>query len=398
VTRARGLRLAGWLCCATLGCTSAPIDDLVEPDLGPIEATLDAPVRKVWPGIDSADGKRIVPRRGGFFGGARTSWWSFGFTSPATADVFYFCREGTPDCPLDAKGRVNWPKLAGNPVYARLPGEEGYSPFWLMWVVTVPLDYAPNALKSVYGITKAAEAKRVNVKQLVWDHGGSTGKDFAIVDCHLVLAGTELEGNGAAIAGQPSKTAHLMPLRKGWLKGHSVELYDFSELEGVFAPDTTTSSKPLMRSTELWVVRRDCAGGSTSPLCQTASALLGAVDEAGAGLDLTGDGALSDTNHVLMGFPGAQLLPSDKPYAPLWLGKSVVVPAEKDAQVGLIDTTGDAAKSDLRSVGDVRAAQKAGLAGDPVQLVKEMVGLPALGDDRVFYNNVAIVPTDAVLP
>jgi hypothetical protein len=360
---------------------------------------VDAAARKLWPGIELPDGRRLVRRHTAFFGGAEVNYWYFGLSLPQTADVFQFCKKNQPDCPLDAKGRVNWPVLQGDPVYARMPGEEGYSPYWFVWVVTVPEDYVPNSVKSVAGITKAAQEGVFQVKQLEWDHGGTVGKDFGIVVCHLVLQGTLLEGNGEAIPGAPGTLARALPLRRGWHKGYRLELYDFTPNEGVFAPDRASASKVLMPASELWIPRRDCAGGSTSKACSEPALPMGAVSERALGIDLTGDGDTADTNEVLLSWPGAPSSAGDPPYSALWLAKGLTVTAASDGAVALIDTTKSEQLSDLASADAIRAAMKAGLVSAPTQILPAEAGsnLPTVGD-RVYYNLSVVLPADAHFP
>ena len=185
------------ICC---GCTSPPAE-LGEASLGPIEAVIDQAARGLWPGQDDVDGVRRVPRWSAFYDGELASYWFGGCATRATADVFWFCGPNAIGCPLDDSGVLDPAAAVGDPVFARIPGEHGYSPYWLVWVVDVSADYAANSIKSLLGIEQAVEAGELQVRPLVFDHGGTIGPAGAVMNCLLVLDGTELEGNGQDLVG-----------------------------------------------------------------------------------------------------------------------------------------------------------------------------------------------------
>ncbi len=359
-----------------------------EEDLGPIEQTVDEVARTVWPGVEDDDG-RHVRLLNGFFDGEPTAYWFAGFAPRRTADVFWFCRDDHPTCPFDAAGEFDRTSTVGDPVFATMPGEADHSPFWLVWVVRVPGDYEPNELKSTFGIEEAADEERVTVEAAIRDHGGDVGPAEVIVHCLMVLEGTVLQGNGGDLAGRPGEATAAVPPRGGWHKQYRVTVFDFIDSEGVFAPNPSSESVPLMPESNIFVFHRDCAGGSTSPACAALDRDEVSVSERGVEEDLTGDGDRSDTNNVIAGFPGAPVGEDEweSAYSPLWRVKAARVPAEHDDDVSLIDTTADQDDTDARSVADVRALLEAGWIAEPEDLSEEDAGNPIPGNEGVVFFN-----------
>jgi hypothetical protein len=329
-----------------------------------------------------------VRRINGFFDGEPTAYWFSGFAPRFTADVFYFCRDGDTACPFDGDGAIDLERAVGRPVFARIPGEEGYSPYWLVKVVRVPDDYAPDDIKSVLGIERAVDDGRVRVEPLLLDHGGDIGEDRVIVHCLLVLRGTELAGNGGDMIGQPGVPSLRVPLLVGWHKQHSVEFFDFTPSEGAFAPDAESGEQTLMPAADIFVLFRDCEAGSVSPLCDLTSGLLSSVSERGVETDLNGDGDKSDTNNVIAAFPGQDPPdPQDKPYSALWAVKVVIVAPENDAGVSLIDTSGDQFLSDVTDAPGLRALVAEGKLLEPTPMSEAQAGDSIPGNDgEVFFN------------
>lgn len=367
-----------------------------EEDLGPIEQTIDPIVETVWPGVETTTG-RHVRRVNGFHAGEPTAYWFAGFASRLAADVFWFCREGERDCPFAPDGSVDRTKTVGEPVFARIPGEVDYSPFWLAWVVYVPADYEPNEIKSVKGIEDAEAEGRVRTEPVIFDHGGSVGPREALMHCLLVLEGTELEGNGQEIpigrgAGTPSME---LPVRKGWHKQYSLNFFEFNDGEGVFPPDPASESVPLFPHADIFVYFRDCEGGSTAASCGSTSSEQGAVSERGVEVDLTGDGDKADNNNIISGFPRTPVADPefDKPYSPLWRVQRVMIPPENDELVRLIDSTSDQDDTIARSTADVRDLIEQGLTHEAEPLTEEFAGNQILGNDGLlFFNCPSQVP------
>ena len=358
-----------------------------EEDLGPIEDLLDDVSRTVWPGVQDDDGRHIRLLHG-FFGGAPTAYWWAGFAGRHTSDVFWFCAEGDDACPFDDEGSIDFDRVVGAPVFATMPGETGYSPFWLTWVVRVPEDYEPDALKSVLGVEQAVADGRVTMEQAVVDHGGQTGPGDAIMLCTLVLDGTELEDNGAPLAGSGEPSLEV-PVRQGWHKQYRVNFYEFTEGEGAIAPDPASESRPETTSANIFLLYRDCQGGSTSPACDApGSGDLAPIDERGVEVDLNGDGDRQDTNNLISGFPGLDPTdPWDAAYSSLWKVHVVRVADGHDDDVALMDTSGDQTVSDVTGMAELRALVEQGLLEEPQVATQEDVVDPFGGvHDEVFFN------------
>lgn len=378
-------------------CDEPPEQSTTETDLGPIEATLDAVTKTVWPGNTRADGSRYIRLLNGFFDGKPSAYWFAGFASRKTADVFWFCAEGDTQCPFDDTGTLDRNRTIGDPIFARIPGEDGYSPFWLVWVVRVPEGYQPNEIKSVLGVERAAQAGRVRVERHIADHGGMVGPDETIMHCLLVLSGTELEGNGDEALDEPGVATVIVPPETGWHKQYRVTFYDFTANEGVFPPDPTTESRPLMPTADIFVFFRDCGGGSTSPLCEWATAPLVAVSERGVEQDFTGDGDKRDNNNIISGFPRTDAPHElDRVYSPLWRVNVVRVIPEFDAEVELITVGSGQEDTEIRRPADIRNLVADGKVAEPVHMSEELAGNMIPGNDgKVFFNcpsQVAVKP------
>lgn len=371
-------RLGGAAMTAVVAACTAQAVQRAEPSLGPLEQTVDAKARAVWPGQTGADGTRIVPTINGFFDGAPLGCWMFGPSSRNTADAFFFCRDNDPLCPLSGSGRAQWPKMVGDPVFARMPGETGYSPYWLVWVVRVPEDYTAGELKSVEGIKAAATSGSVRVEQLVFDHGGSTGPGPAVMHCALVLGGTQLA---------PPRDAAVVPEdRQGWHKRYRVHFYDFSATEGVSPADSSSQSRPLMIVGDLVVLQRDCAAGSTSPVCGGSGPHAGWVSERDAGVDLSGDGDRADTNFVFSAKPSKSATdPGAANYSPLWRVSSVRVQAAHDTEVALIDTTGAQDQSAVKSWSDLQSLISKTFSTEAEPIAEATIGVTLPGNDGQAY-------------
>ncbi len=372
-------------------CSDPPVED-DNSDLGPIEQVVDEVARTVWPGVDRTDGSRYIRRINGFLRDEGISYWFIGFASRLTADAFFFCRKGDKVCPFDKHGRLD-PKIqVGHPVFARVPGEAGYSPFWLVWVVHVPDDYKDNTLKSAHAIEKATAAGDVTVSLYFYDYKGTVGPTETIMHCLLVLAGTELEDNGKDVVSQPGVPSATIPVRMGWHKRYSVEFFDFSHTERVFSPDDVTESRALMPISDIFVLFRDCkedGKGSKAPVCDKVSGeLQGAVSERGVEDDLTKDGDKSDSNNVIVAAPGiSPANAKDKVYSPLWRVNAVRVFADQEKKVTLMDDTGDQNKTDIKSMLELRKRVDSGVFDEPAFMSEAMAGNAIPGNDgKVFFN------------
>ena len=377
----------GIVAIACAGCPTEP-DPWPEEALGPIELTVDEVEATVWPGVEPAGEPRHVRLLNGFFDGEASAYWFAGFGSRRAADVFWFCREGDDACPLSADGVIDRDRTIGNPVFAVVPGDAAYSPFWLIWTVRVPADYEPDELKSVTGIEAAAQAGWVEVERAVFDHGGDIGPDAALMHCLIVLEGTELQGNGDDLVAQPGVPSRVVPLEPGWNRRYKLNFFDFTSNSGVFPPASDSESWPLMPTADIFVFFRDCIGGSTRDVCTQTGLDLAAVSERGVELDLTDDGDRADNNNIISGFPHAEPPhPLDRIYSPLWRVQQVVVNAEHDDDVFLFDDSGDQDITDVTTPTQMRELVELGWLRPPREISEMDAGNPIPGNDGVTFFN-----------
>ncbi len=363
-------------------------DELDEPDRGSLTDVIDNSQRRVWPGVEVPGQGRVIQRINGFVDDRPIDYWFAGLVRPSTADIYWFCRDQDTECPLDAAGAVDFSRTVGRPVFARIPGEQSYSPYWWIKVIRVPEDYRPDSIKSVFGIEQAIAAGRARLDWFYFNHRRWVGPDKAIEHTLLVLDGTVLEGNGESPPGRPDVTTRYVQRRQGWHKQFRVQYYDFSAIEGVLPPADEEQEEwlaPRVPTAELYMLFRDCAAGADSPACSTGGRMSGAVTERTLSLSLTGDGDLSDTNNVLGALPGrAPSDPDDPLYSPSWAVMEVRVAPESDADVRLIDTTGDQRVSDVRSVATVQKLVADGVLRAPIPVTGDRVGGPT--DGPIFFD------------
>ncbi len=389
MTIAPGTNLNGrkllWLLLGVCAGCGGPSADAAEASLGPIDAVVDPAARSQWPGEEDADGMRRVPRWSAFFDGEIVSYWYGGLATRATADVFWFCRPNAQGCPLDDHGVLDPAAAVGDPVFSRIPGEHGYSPYWLVWVVDVDLDYEPNAIKSALGIEEAVEAGKAQVRPLIFDHAGEVGPAGAVMNCLLVLEGTELEGNGEELVGQPGVLSRLVQRRHGWHKRYQLSYFDFTETEGIIPPDDASESRPQMPASDMYMLQRDCGAGSGSPICSGAVGLQ-PVSEPLLGVDINSDGDAVDSNNLLAGFPGAPSEAGERPYTALWRLASATVQPNHDAKVVLLDS---GSASQLTSTAEMRSLVELGWLSEPV-VVTPPPGGPSV--DELLFNGAVQLP------
>jgi len=154
----------------SLAACTPPSSHGPDPDLGPIDATLTYADRVNWPGIELGD-HREIPFIHGFSTGRPAGYWFLGFAPRRTADSFWFCREGDTECPLDSHHRLNWGHIVGHPIFMRIPGQPGFSPFWELWTVRVPADFEPDSVKTMETLHAMDLAGEVTVAPEITDFG-----------------------------------------------------------------------------------------------------------------------------------------------------------------------------------------------------------------------------------
>ncbi|MBI2893438.1 MAG: hypothetical protein HYY06_07785 [Deltaproteobacteria bacterium] len=380
------------LCLLLAACGAQEAGDQ---DMGPIESALDPEDRVSWPGLDRSDG-RVIPFLRAFGEGVPAAYWFLGFGSRRTADSFWFCREGDASCPLDGHRRLDWSSLAGRPIFTRVPGDPDYSPFWRAWVVTVPPDYLPDSVKTIETLDSLTRAGVVRVEPFVLDFGELFGERIGprevVLHCALALAGTLLENAGGEM---PDGSGPILApgRRRAWFEGRRVELFDFSETDGVLPAANDSEERALVRVANIYILWRACEGEPRPAICELPGLAAGdrrPVSERGLGQDITGDLDSGDTNNVTGSAPCELARLTERPYSPLWAPLAVDLPA--GAGVGLIDTYADEARTDILSADDMfDMIAREGL-GMPVEMREDETGNPVPGNDgKVLYNCPMVV-------
>lgn len=284
-----------WIACVLVGC--APTSIL--PAGSEVPALADDPLLLAQ--VDGADGVgRQVWLTHGFAGGEPVAYWDLGVVASDHAMPLYvLCRdEGTRCAPI-----AEHPHVA-----AALPGSTGYAPFGWIHEVAVTTSYAGQRLTSEAAIDEAVAAGLVARPE----------PTLSYVELAIVHPDTRVE-LGPEDWAPPNGTVYA---------------------EGVVAPaiDFTATHRrlPLLSAStgtielrNVYSLRRD---GEAMP-----------IHERARGVDLTGDGDLSDSNNIL----GEAL--ADLSYTPLWRPVSVTVPASYAS----IDTAMDETMADARASTDL---------------------------------------------
>lgn len=234
---------------------------------------------------DGLDG--VVPRIAGFADGLPIHSWDLGPAPAFAAPVYKLFRRA-------ADGTFT--PVVHNTLVDALPGDPGYSPYWGVYRVVVTDRYQGEVIPSVAAIADAVDLGLVEPPVAL---------DFA-VDCPIVGRDITLEVGG----GQPP----LPPRARFNVKGRTVAYYDL----GLMA-FTDKVRVPEMRRYQL---RRE--GGEP-------------LSEPVRGVDLTGDGDVTDSNDIYDRTPG-EAVP-----IPRCRTVTVAVPAATRS----IDTTRDQTMADL---------------------------------------------------
>ena len=377
-------------CASCASCTSAPADP---DDLGWIDDSLAPTERNDWPGLDRGDGRRI-PFIRGFGEGDASGYWFLGAATEETIDSFWFCREGEPDCPLDAHHRVNWRTLVGHPLFSYLPGDPAYSHWWWMWTVVVPSDYEPDSIKSIGTLFRVAGEGGVRVERTITELDNVPSD--TIMHCALVLRGTELEDNGGPM---PNGVGRRLALQRhfGWRQGYRVEFIDFTPQDGVYPPAPGSGPRPRMPTANLYIPFRSCEADPPPRICELpgdAAPLRRPISEPGLGQDITGDGDANDSNNIVGALPCRRGRPEENAYSPLWAVFAVDVPAETSLR--LIDDSGGTDRTDVASAEQLYLSVDAGLLPEPRRLTSgALLGEPDPGEP-LFFNCPSPVPEDFV--
>lgn len=184
--------------------------------------------------------------------GATVQYYNFDVQPSTPAPIYVFFREGS-DTPLTGQ----------NNIIPSLPGEAGYSDFWIVNKVIVPNSYVPNSITSVAEILASTY---------------TVSPTSAIVNCPVVPFGS---------TASKSKTPGVASaLTLGWYKGKAVAYFSFEEAT------LTASSSGSVPVSPIYVMFNDNATGPAS----------GFKTETGT----------MQTHNVISTIPG------DAGYSPLW--------------------------------------------------------------------------------
>lgn len=188
--------------------------------------------------------------------GAITQYYNFDVQSSTPDDIYVFFATGA-TTPL--AGQFN--------VIPTIPGDNGYSDFWRVNKVTVPVGFVPNSLTNEAAILAS---------------GLVITKTTTIVNCPVVPFGSKASkkfGGGSQV------------LTSGWYKDKAVVYFNFAE------KDLTISANGTLMTSPIYVCFNDNAAGPSS----------GFKVETGT----------SQTHNVLAS------VPSGSTYSPLWQVKVV---------------------------------------------------------------------------
>jgi len=262
---------------------------------------------------DGVDG--VVPLLSGFANDQQAQYWDFGEAPDFAAPIFILAKANAQGDlePIDHKVIVD-----------TIPGDAGYSPFWAALFVEVTDSYDGELITSVAALEEAQELGLVKAPLL---------PTFA-VNCPTVSDDVRLEVGG----GQEPVAA---PSDFFW-QGQTVHYFDLGKMPLTAA--TTPDESPI------YVLSRQGQVPLSEPI---------------RGVDITGDGDISDTNNVFA------LSKRDANYTPLCHQIDVIVPA---SSLSLIDTTGSETASAIRKATDLF---------DPSPVVGNVI---AFDDTGVFGN------------
>lgn len=243
---------------AALGLASAAcVDPLVDDELGLPGLVLppgsDVPSAHDDPAIErqiqAGDGVEGEVRRiGGFAAGDPISYWDFGEAPIFAAPMFVLVRRTN-----DVHEPIDHPAIVD-----AIPGDERYSPFWIVLAVVVTDLYEEELLTSFRALQEAERLSLIERPLL---------QEYA-VNRPIVARGVALEVGG-------EEPALLPPVSSLYWRGMTVNHYDF----GRFELDDDVQVPVLPR----YLVRVD--GGEPA-------------NEVVRGVDFTEDGDLNDSNDV----------------------------------------------------------------------------------------------------
>ncbi|MCC6621632.1 MAG: hypothetical protein IT385_10285 [Deltaproteobacteria bacterium] len=212
--------------------------------------------------IDANDGidGDVVWALEGYLDGEAVTWWDFGAASPLPIPLYMLVEED-PEGWLEGHGK-RWSSVPDHPpIFDKIVGDAGYSPWWTLVLVPVTERYQGEVLPS-FAAVEAAEQLGLVEMPIPLD---------AAVNCPVVLPSARLE----RVPGGP-----LEEPGRAYFRGYEVHYFSFDMIgvEGASVPVST-----------VYQLRRE--GGEP-------------LSERVRGVDISGDGDAKDTNDVFLDGPG----------------------------------------------------------------------------------------------
>jgi hypothetical protein len=247
----------------------------------------------------------------GFWDGEPATFWDFGLASPLPIPLYLLVRE-SPSGFFEGRGQHYDPLPEHPPIFDKITGDAGYSPWWAVVLVPVTGDYAGEVLPSFAAVQ---EAQRLGLVE------EPIPLQIAI-NCPVVERDDRLERGGA-----------LEGVNPAYWRGKTVYYFSF---------DMITFSGASVPISSAYRIRRE--GGEP-------------LSEVVRGVDMNGDGDAHDSNDVFAAGPG------DAVYSGMVAQIDVVVRADTRS----IDSQDEGI--DITSVGDLFRQVAGEWAPDPTHVV-----------------------------
>ncbi len=235
----------------------------------------------------------LIPLASGFADGKPVRFWDFGPAPAFAAPLFVLHRR-------DADNNLT--PIDHPPIVNVIPGDVGYSAYWVKTVVEVTDAYRAEIIPSMAALNEAVELGLVKPAQITATN----------IDGPIVHAAARLDAGPGM--------APIAPAGRFYYAGREGAYFDFGP--------TALPDSAHVPVTKVYELTR--AGGLP-------------LSELVRHVDIDGDGDATDTNDIFAAAVG------DAAWSPLCQVVSVTVPAT----VASIDTTGDQTKADLRAATDL---------------------------------------------
>ncbi len=212
--------------------------------------------------IDAHDGVgAVIPLISGFSNGAPIKYWDFGETEAFAVPLFFLAKDVVYE--KDAEGKVIEGKIASfgmvnhNSIIDSIPGDSGYSPFWVVYLLEVTDKYDGELITSFAAIEEAQRQGLIHAPM----------ETQIAVNCPIVAKGTVLEVGG----GKPN----LAPPSQFFWQGKTVDYFELPQIpldENIAIPEEV-----------VYVLKREGEEPLSEPLRH---------------VDINGDGDTFDTNNI----------------------------------------------------------------------------------------------------